>query len=120
MQVIIFAIEGTVRQWCRTLKDVPVNVHDKEKSDRTSAVSDDLIESVYQKIVKDGDSQLHNCLVTFQKIPRIVLYENIIANLGYHNSRAGLVPKMLRGAYKRQRMASALAFSRLILQKKWQ
>jgi transposase len=42
--------EGTVRQWCRVIKDGRTNVHDEERSGRQSVVSDDLAESVDQKI----------------------------------------------------------------------
>jgi transposase len=42
--------EGTVRQWCRMLKDGRTNVHDEERSGRPSVVNDDLVQSVDQKI----------------------------------------------------------------------
>jgi transposase len=42
--------EGTVRNWCRMFKDGRKNVHDEERSGRPSVVSDDLVESVEQKI----------------------------------------------------------------------
>jgi hypothetical protein len=42
--------EGTVRQWCRTFKDGRKNIHDEERRDRPSVVSDDLGHCVDQKI----------------------------------------------------------------------
>jgi transposase len=42
--------EGTVRQWCRMFKDRRTNVHDEERSGRPSVVSDDLVQSIDQKI----------------------------------------------------------------------
>jgi predicted transcriptional regulator len=42
--------EGTVRQWCRMFKDGQTNVHDEERNVRPSVVSDNLVQSVDQKI----------------------------------------------------------------------
>jgi transposase len=42
--------EGTVRQWCRTFRDRRTNVHDEKQSGRPFVVSDDLVQSVDQKI----------------------------------------------------------------------
>jgi hypothetical protein len=50
--------EGTVRQWCRMFKDGRTNVHDEEGSGRLSVVSDDLVQSVDQKICERRP--LHN------------------------------------------------------------
>jgi hypothetical protein len=50
--------EGSVRQWCRMFKDGRTNVHDEERSVRTSVVSDDLVQSVDQKNLRK--TALHN------------------------------------------------------------
>jgi transposase len=42
--------EGTVRQWCRMFKDGQTDVHNKERSGWPSIMSDDLVQSVDQKI----------------------------------------------------------------------
>jgi hypothetical protein len=42
--------EGPVRQQCRMSKNGRTNVHDEEQSGPPSSVSDDLVESVNQKI----------------------------------------------------------------------
>jgi transposase len=42
--------EKTVRQWWRMFKDEQTNVHDEEQSGQPSAVSDDLVQSIDQKI----------------------------------------------------------------------
>jgi transposase len=42
--------EGTVRQWCRIFKDGRTDVHDGERSGRSSVVSDDLVQSIDQKL----------------------------------------------------------------------
>jgi hypothetical protein len=42
--------EGIIRQWCRMFKDGQRNVNDEEQSGWPSAVSDDLVQSIDQKI----------------------------------------------------------------------
>jgi hypothetical protein len=41
--------DGTL-QWCRIFKDWRTNVHDRQQSGQPSEVSDDLVQSVGQKI----------------------------------------------------------------------
>jgi hypothetical protein len=66
--------EVTVRQWCLIFKDGKTNVYDEEQSGWPSVVSDDLVQSVDQKIVEDGASQFQNFHVCeFPQIPRTVL-----------------------------------------------
>jgi hypothetical protein len=52
--------EQTVRQCCRMFKDGSKNFHDEQRSGQPSAVSDDLVQSVDQKFVKDGASHFQN------------------------------------------------------------
>jgi hypothetical protein len=66
-------------------KDARTNFHDEERSGRPSVVSDDLVQSVDQKLfVKDIASQFGNFLVYFPQISRTVLYEIITVMLGCH------------------------------------
>jgi hypothetical protein len=37
-------------EWCRMLNDGVTNVHDEERSGRSSVVSDDLVQSVNQEL----------------------------------------------------------------------
>jgi hypothetical protein len=48
--------ERTGRQCCRMFKGWRTNVHNEEQSGQPSAVSDDLVQSVDQKYVKDDAS----------------------------------------------------------------
>jgi hypothetical protein len=50
-----------------TVKTMVWNVHCKEQSGWPSVVNDDLIQSVYQKLVKDGASKFQNSRVNFHK-----------------------------------------------------
>jgi hypothetical protein len=74
-----------------------------------SAVSDDLVQSVDQKSVKHGASQFQNVRVNFHKF-HAWFSMRLSVRLDYHKFCARRVLKMLTGAHKIQRMASALTF----------
>jgi hypothetical protein len=77
--------EGTVRQWCRMFKDGRKNVHDEERCGRPSVASDDLIQSVDQKVCERWCFTVSEFSCEFPHISHTVLYEIIIDRLGYHN-----------------------------------
>jgi hypothetical protein len=76
--------EGTVTQWCRMFKDGRTNVQDEEQSGRPSVVSDDLVQSVEQKICERRRFTISELPCEFPHISHTVLYENIADRLGYH------------------------------------
>jgi hypothetical protein len=69
-------------------------------------VSDDFVQNVDQKCVKDGTSQFQDFHVNFHKFHTVFS----MRLLGYHKFCARWVPDMLIGAHKMQRMASALTY----------
>jgi hypothetical protein len=75
--------EGTVRQWCRTFKDGRTNVHDEERSDRPSVVSDDLVHRVDQTICEGPRFTISELSCEFPHISCTVLHK-IITEIGYH------------------------------------
>jgi hypothetical protein len=92
-------------------KDGRTNVHDEERSGRPCVVSDDLIQSVDQKICERRRLTISELSCEYPQISPTLLYEIITVRLGYHKFRARWVPKMLTGAHKTQRTASALTSS---------
>jgi hypothetical protein len=72
--------EGTVRQWCRMFKDWRKNIHDEQRSVRTSVMSDHPFKSVDQKYVKDGASQFQNFRLNFHKFH--ALFSTRLSQLG--------------------------------------
>jgi hypothetical protein len=90
-------------------KDGRTNVHVEERSGLSSVMSDDLIESIDQKFVKDSTSQFQNFRVNFHKF-HALFSTRLLVRLGYHKLCARWVPKVLRGAHNMQRMALALTF----------
>jgi hypothetical protein len=77
-----------VRQWCRIFKYGRTNVQDEERSARPSVVSDDLVQSVRQKICERGRFTISGLSCEFPHISSTVLYEIITDRLGYHKFRA--------------------------------
>jgi transposase len=102
--------EGTIRQWCRMFKDGRIDVHDEERSGRPSVMSDDLVQSVDQKICERRCFTNSELSCEYPEISSTVLYEITTVRLGYHNFCARWVLKMLTGVHRTQRKASALTF----------
>jgi hypothetical protein len=72
-----------------------------------SVVSDDLVQSVDQKLYERWRLQFQKFGVNFYKFHAVFHCEMITVMLGCHKFCARWVPKMLMGV---QRMASALTF----------
>jgi hypothetical protein len=79
--------EETVRQWHRMFKD--------GQRDLPSVVSDELLQSVDQKICEKQRFIISQVSCEFLQISCTVLYEIIIVRLGNHKFCARWVPKML-------------------------
>jgi hypothetical protein len=73
-------------------KNGRTNVHDQVRSDRPSAVSDDLVQSERRPF------SISELSYEFPHISRTVLYRTIEIRVGYHKFCARWVPKMLTGA----------------------
>jgi hypothetical protein len=59
------------------LEDGRTNVHDEERNDRQSTVSDDLVQSVEQKLCERRRFTISELSREFPQTLRTVLYENI-------------------------------------------
>jgi hypothetical protein len=82
-----------------------------EVADRPSVASADLVQNVDQKICERWCFTMSEHLYEFPQISRTVHYEIVTVRLGYyHKFFTRWVPKLLMGAHKMQRMASALTF----------
>jgi hypothetical protein len=99
--------EGNVRHRCRMFKNGQTNVHDEERSDRPSVVSDYLIRSVDQNNYERLCFTISELSCEFPQILCTVLNEIITVRLGYHKFCARYVLKMLTGEYKMQGMVLA-------------
>jgi hypothetical protein len=84
------------------------NIRDEERSGRPSVVSNNLVQSVEQKIGEKRGFIISELACEFPQISRTLLYETVTVKLGYHKFFPRWVPNMLTGAHKTQTMASAL------------
>jgi hypothetical protein len=78
-------------------------------SGRPSVVGDDFIQSVDQTC-KRWHFTISELLCELLQISHTLLYEITTVRLGYHKFCPRWFPKMLIGAHKTYRMASALTF----------
>jgi hypothetical protein len=104
------AVYSHVRQWCRMLKDGRTKVHDEEQSGWQIVASDDLVQNVDQKICERRHFTISELSREFPRISRTLLCEISTVRLGCHKLCTRWVLKVLTGAHKMQRMASALNF----------
>jgi hypothetical protein len=75
-----------------------------------SVVSDDLVQSADQKVCEKRRFTISELSCEFTPISRHLLYDIVTIRLGYQKFRSRWVPKILTGAQKTQRTASALIF----------
>jgi hypothetical protein len=94
--------EGTVKQWCRMLKDGRKNFYDEERSGQPSVVSDNLVQSERRRFT------ISEVSCELPQISHTLLYEITTVRVGYHKFCSRWVPKMFTAVHKTQRMASAL------------
>jgi hypothetical protein len=81
--------EGTVRQWCRMFKDGRTNVYNEDWSGWPSVVSDELVQSVEQKICERQRFTISELLCEFPHTSRTVLYEIITDRSWWKVSKRG-------------------------------
>jgi len=99
-----------VTKWCLEFSEGRTDVHDEQRSDRPSFISDDLLQ------VTEGEIRA-NRRVTIRELPHIIpevskttSHESVTEKLWYRKLWALWVPKMLTGDHKTKRMDSALKF----------
>jgi hypothetical protein len=66
--------EGTVRQWCRILKDGQTDVYDEGWGGQPSVMSNDRVEGVAKKICERRCFTISELLCEFPQISCTVLY----------------------------------------------
>jgi hypothetical protein len=96
-------------------KDGQTNVHDEERSGQPSVVSNDLVQTIDQTIYENQRCTISQLLCEFPFTVDCCLQN--YHKLRCHQFYARWVPKILAGAHKMQRVASALTFFRAIPQR---
>ena len=87
--------EGGVRQCFIMFKNGLNNVHDEERSDRPTIVTDELVANINIKIHENRRFTITEFSLEFPRISRSLLHEIVTEKLGYHKFCARWVWKLL-------------------------
>ena len=97
-------------KWYREFCEGRTDVHDEQRSGRSSLISDDLLQEI------EGEIRANRC-VTIRELQHIIpevskttIHEDVTEKLGYRKFCPRWVPKMLTDSHKTKRMGSALKF----------
>ncbi|GFX06281.1 histone-lysine N-methyltransferase SETMAR [Trichonephila clavipes] len=99
-----------VRKWVRAFKDGRENVHDEPRSGRPSAITDDLVNAVDEKIREDRRLTISTLALEFPNVGRTTLHKVVSEKLKFRKLCARWVPRLLTEEHKLKRMACALDF----------
>ena len=66
--------DGMVRKWIIAFKEGRKNVHDEERSGRTSVISDDLLQKVDEKVKMNRSFVIFSLSEEFPRVSRSFLY----------------------------------------------
>ncbi|GFR27778.1 HTH_48 domain-containing protein [Trichonephila clavata] len=97
-------------KWCRHFSEGRTDVHDKQKTDRPSVISDALLQRTEEVIHANRRLKLKELHQIIPKVSMTTLYEVVTVKLGYMKLCAPWVPKMLTEEHKKKRMGFALDF----------
>lgn len=75
--------EGMVRKWVRSFKVDRSNVHNEERSGRSSVITDDLVGKVDKKIKENRHFTISTLSEQFPLVSRSVVYEIVTERLHY-------------------------------------
>ncbi|GFT76564.1 HTH_48 domain-containing protein [Trichonephila clavipes] len=99
-----------VRKWVRAFKDGRENVHDEPHSDRPSVITDDLVNTVDEKIREDRRFTISTSALEFPNVGRTTLHKVVSEKLKFRKLCAHWVPRLLTEEHKLKKMACALDF----------
>jgi hypothetical protein len=97
--------EGTVGEWCGMFRNGWTDFYNEEWSCQSSVVTDDLVQTIEQKICERRHFTILELSCEFPQILPTVLCEIITVRLGFQKFCSRWVSKMLMGVHKIQRMA---------------
>jgi len=85
-------------------------VHDEERSDRPTIVTDELVPKIKEKIRENRRFTITEFSLEFPQISRSLMHEIVTEKLGYNKFCVRWVPKLLSEDHKKQRMPASLTF----------
>ncbi|GBO24059.1 hypothetical protein AVEN_265749-1 [Araneus ventricosus] len=75
--------EGMVRKWVRAFKGGSTNVHDEERSERPSVITEDMVQKVDAKVRENRRFTISSLSNEFPQVSRSVLYGVVREHLNY-------------------------------------
>jgi hypothetical protein len=87
--------DSVVRRWARNFNEGRENMHDEQRSDRTSVVNDDLMRSVEENVRENRRLTISSLSLHFLHISRSHLHEMLSDRLEFRKLCSRWVPKML-------------------------
>ncbi|GFV41178.1 HTH_48 domain-containing protein [Trichonephila clavipes] len=98
------------RKWVRKFKDGRTNIHDEERSDRPSVITDDLMQAVETKIRENRRFTITTLSLEFPDDYRSVVYKIVTEDLNFKKLCYRWAPRLLIVEHKETRFALSLDF----------
>jgi len=102
---------ASVRKWCTMFTNGRTDIHDAERSERPSVITDALKQKVNRIIRENRHFTISEVYEQCPEVSRTVVYVIVTEHLQYRKICARWVPRMLTDAHKAARMGAALMFS---------
>jgi hypothetical protein len=102
--------EQNVTKWCHEFSEGRTDVHDKQRSNKTSVISDDLLQKIEGEIHANRHRTIRELCHIISEVSETTICEAVTEKLGYRKLCACWVPKMLTDDHKMKRMGSMLKF----------
>ena len=101
---------ASVRKWRTMFTNGRTDVHDAERSERPSVITDALKRKVNRIIRENRHFTISEVYERCPEVSHTVVYEIVTEHLQYRKICARWVPRMVTNAHKAARMGAALTF----------
>jgi len=108
----IFAVYGNVMnrynvtKWCREFAEGRTDVHDEQRSGRSSLISDDLLQEIEGEIRANRRLTIRELHHTIPEVSKTTIHEAVTEKVGYIKLCTCWVPKILTSDHKTKRVGS--------------
>ncbi|GFV13250.1 histone-lysine N-methyltransferase SETMAR [Trichonephila clavipes] len=99
-----------VTKWCRHLSEGRTDVHDEQRTNRPSVISDVLLQKTEESIRVNEHLKFKELHQIIPEVSMTTIYEFVTVKLGYRKLCERWVPKMLTEEHKMKRLGFALDF----------
>jgi hypothetical protein len=99
-----------VTKWCLEFSEGRTDVHDEQRSDRPSLISDELLQETEGEIRTNRRMTIRELHHIITEVSKTTIYETVTEKLGYRKLCARWMSKILTDGHKMKWMGSALKF----------